>query len=309
MIEQEELVSVIIPTYKRAEYLKRAIESVLNQTYKNIEILVIDDNDPDSTYRRENEIMLKELVENKKIIYIKHPRNMNGAAARNTGIRKAQGKYITFLDDDDYFMKNRIETIVKQLKTNDEYDGAYTGFECMYNNNVIYQHYGEVSGNLKLEVLKQNSFFGTGSNMFFRSDCINKIGFFDEKFKRHQDMEYMVRFFDNAQILAIRDILVIKYLDSKINVPNFENMLLAKKMFLDKFKKEINSYNVETQNIIYFSNYMELLKCSENKDEYKKALDMIKKYKDVPIRYKFKLLRVKLSKNRLIYKIYKIIKK
>ena len=105
----EEKVSVIIPTYNRAESLKRAIDSVLNQTYKNVEIIVVDDNNPNTTYREENEKSIKKYYgENEKVKYIKHPENKNGAAARNTGIRNATGKYITFLDDDDYFMNNRI---------------------------------------------------------------------------------------------------------------------------------------------------------------------------------------------------------
>ena len=139
MNEQEDLVSVIIPTYKRAVYLKRAINSVLAQTYKNIEIIIIDDNDPISVYRRDNENMLKEFVEKNKVIYIKHPKNMNGATARNTGIKNAKGKYITFLDDDDYFFNNRIEIIVDRLKNNAEYDGAYTGFECVCDNKVVFK--------------------------------------------------------------------------------------------------------------------------------------------------------------------------
>ena len=155
----------------------------------------------------------------------------------------------------------------------------------------------------------QDSFFGTGSNMFFKTEAIKKIGFFDEKFTRHQDMEYMARFFNYGKILAIEDILVIKYLDDKTNVQNFKNMLFTKEMFLDKFKEDISAYDNKTQNIIYFSNYLELLKSSNNKQEYKKALDIIKKYKDVPIKYKKRLLRVRLSKNKLIYKIYKLLKK
>lgn len=308
MNKQEELVSVIIPTYKRAMYLKRAINSVLAQSYKNIEIIVVDDNEPDSIYRKDNENMLKEFIEENKVIYIKHPKNMNGAAARNTGIKKAKGKYITFLDDDDYFIDNRIEIIVDRLKNNAEYDGAYTGFKCVSNNKVVFKRNGEKSGNLKLNVLMQDSFFGTGSNMFFKAEIVKKIGFFDEKFTRHQDMEYMARFFDYGKILAVKDILVIKYLDDKTNVQNFKKMLCTKEMFLEKFKNDINSYNEKTQNIIYFSNYLELLKCSDNKQEYKEALNLIKKHKDVPIKYKKRLLRAKLSKNKLIYKIYKLLK-
>ena len=100
-------VSVIIPTYKGSDNLIRAIKSVLNQTYKNIEIIVVDDNDENSIFRKENEERLKSFIDDNKIIYLKHKCNKNGAAARNTGLRKSSGAYITFLDDDDYFLYNK----------------------------------------------------------------------------------------------------------------------------------------------------------------------------------------------------------
>ena len=122
----EGLVSVIIPTYKRSSCLLRAINSVLNQTYKKIEIIVVDDNNEDSLYRTENEKKLEKYVNKNKIIYLKHKKNLNGANARNTAIKKATGEYITFLDDDDYFLPDRIEKMVMVLKDNSNYDGAYS---------------------------------------------------------------------------------------------------------------------------------------------------------------------------------------
>ena len=83
---KEKMVSVIIPTYKRADYLTRAIDSVLNQTYNNIEIIVVDDNNSNSTDRKNTESIMQKYNENSKIKYIKHSKNMNGSAARNTGV-------------------------------------------------------------------------------------------------------------------------------------------------------------------------------------------------------------------------------
>ena len=111
-----ELVSIIIPTYKRNEKLKKAIESILKQTYQNIEIIVVDDNNPNTEYRKKNEILMQSYIKNSKVKYIKHEKNKNGAAARNTGINAANGKYIGFLDDDDEFLPTKIEKQVDVLE-------------------------------------------------------------------------------------------------------------------------------------------------------------------------------------------------
>ena len=124
-MKNEPLVSIIIPTYKRSNMLSRTIESVLNQTYQNIEIIVVDDNDKNTTYRKDTEIVMRKYKDNYKVKYIKHDKNMNGAVARNTGIRVSKGEYIGFLDDDDIFYKEKIQKQVEYLEKNIEYDAVY----------------------------------------------------------------------------------------------------------------------------------------------------------------------------------------
>ena len=112
MNNQDILISVVIPTYSRNATLKNAIESVLAQTYQNFEILVVDDNPPDSEWRKSTQELMKEYEENPKIRYIRNVRNLGGAGARNEGIKEAKGEYIAFLDDDDEYLPQKLE---KQL--------------------------------------------------------------------------------------------------------------------------------------------------------------------------------------------------
>lgn len=112
MNNQDILISVVIPTYSRNVTLKNAIESVLAQTYQNFEILVVDDNPPDSEWRKSTQELMKEYEENPKIRYIRNARNLGGAGARNEGIKEAKGEYIAFLDDDDEYLPQKLE---KQL--------------------------------------------------------------------------------------------------------------------------------------------------------------------------------------------------
>ena len=106
-------VSVIIPTYKRAKMLSRAIDSVLNQTYRNIEVIVVDDNNPNDEYRKATSLIMENYCTDERVHYICHEKNMNGSVARNTGMINASGEFVTFLDDDDIYMPQKVEKLVK----------------------------------------------------------------------------------------------------------------------------------------------------------------------------------------------------
>ncbi len=99
-------VSIVIPTYKRVEELKRALLSAINQTYKNIEIIVVDDNSNNKEIRSQVEELMKNYP---NVKYIKNKENKGGALSRNEGIKNATGKFISFLDDDDEIYKDKIE--------------------------------------------------------------------------------------------------------------------------------------------------------------------------------------------------------
>ena len=113
------LVSVIIPTYKRSDFLVRAIESVLNQTHKNIEIIVSDDNLPDSNFCKETAQKVKAFENTGKVKYLKTAGKTGGGAARNFAIKHCTGDYVAFLDDDDVFVPDKIEKQLKFMIDND----------------------------------------------------------------------------------------------------------------------------------------------------------------------------------------------
>lgn len=106
------LVSVIIPTYSRNVTLTRAIDSVLKQTHKNFEVIVVDDNPPESSWRKSTEEIMSSYEQDRRVRYIQNVQNCGGAVARNNGILTARGDYIAFLDDDDEYFPTKLE---KQL--------------------------------------------------------------------------------------------------------------------------------------------------------------------------------------------------
>lgn len=253
------LVSVIIPTYKRAQSLKRAIDSVLKQTYENLEIIVVDDNDSNSKYRRLTENIMKEYNNIPNIIYLKHKHNKNGSGARNTGLKYSKGSYITFLDDDDEIFVEKIERQVSSLeKLTDDYGAVYTGFNIVRGGKILSSHIPEMEGDLTVELLQMKWGTGSGSNLLFRKEVFEKIGFFDETLKRHQDWDIIIRMFESFKIYPIPLVLLNIYKDSRINVPNPDSFLEVKEKFFNKHQSIISKLNKEDLESIYKIHALEL---------------------------------------------------
>lgn len=126
-------VSVIMPSYKRHKGLVyRAINSLLNQTYDNMEVVLIDDNAKEELreYRAELESLVLEL-DDERIVYLQNQENLGGAGARNEGIKVATGEYITFLDDDDEYLPDKVKKQLTFMLEND-LDMSFTKL-CIYN--------------------------------------------------------------------------------------------------------------------------------------------------------------------------------
>lgn len=116
-----ELVSVVIPTYKRKDAFNRAINSVLKQTYENIEIIVVDDNvDEDISEYVQKSVENLQRNSNYNIQYIKNEQNLGGALTRNEGLKAAKGTYVAFLDDDDEYLEKNIEKKVERFKKSND---------------------------------------------------------------------------------------------------------------------------------------------------------------------------------------------
>ncbi|MCR5485070.1 MAG: glycosyltransferase [Clostridiales bacterium] len=133
-----EKVSVIIPTHKRPHFLSRAVDSVLAQTYGNVEIVVVDDNAPDSDDRRRTVNVMKQYKNIRRVIYVLNDRSLGGGPARNKGIEASTGSYITFLDDDDVYLPKKIEVQLRFMKEND-LEMSFTDVYLHDNNDRLFE--------------------------------------------------------------------------------------------------------------------------------------------------------------------------
>lgn len=197
------LISVVIPTYSRNDMLKRAINSVLNQTYKNFEIIVVDDNPAESEWRASTASMIAEYTDS-RVRYIQNEKNMGGGLTRNEGIKVAKGEYIAFLDDDDEYVPERLE---KQLKVfldsnNDKLALVYCYAKFINKDgSSTYSDRRDFHGNCLYEAMEQNCIAAT-SQWMVKKDLLEAVGCFPDV-PCKQDSQTILRLLKNGYELEV----------------------------------------------------------------------------------------------------------
>lgn len=182
MKSQVDLVTVYIPTHNRAKLIKRAILSVLNQTYSNIEIIVVDDGSSDNTYSE-----LFELIEKNQIVYLRNETPSGAPKARNKAISQAKGKYITGLDDDDYFLQDRIQAFVSSYKPDYSFVSSGQIVKSRSKQKTDYTH----PENVDLKKIMSSNI--VGNQIFTETYKLREVGGFDESLLAWQDYDLWIR--------------------------------------------------------------------------------------------------------------------
>lgn len=269
-------VSIIIPTYKSRGGLIKSVDSALRQSYPDIEVIVVDDNSPDSLERKSTEHIMMAYENEPRVIYLKHKENKNGAAARNTGIHYSTGDYIAFLDDDDEFLETKIERQVEYLETHDKYSAVYNYSYVNGKKETIHPYEGDVS--IPLLMCRTKMFT---PSLMFRREALDAIGGFDESFRRHQDYELLLKFFANAyEIGCLREYLTIVH-SLGGNKPDANKSLEIKEQFLQTFDGVISSLdnkNPGIRNQIIAANYEAIFESCLSQRKWKLAASVFRKY-------------------------------
>jgi glycosyltransferase involved in cell wall biosynthesis len=272
------LVSVIIPTYKRPDMLGRAIDSVLGQSYTNIEVIVVDDNSEGDKYRLETIRYMERYSNDCRVKYIKHIMNQNGSAARNTGIHNSVGEYIAFLDDDDFFLKNRIKEAIHFLQSSSiDCGGVCCNYIKKYKNKIY-----KVSQNVGCftscyELLSAQIDYASGSTLIIKKKILNKTGLFDTSFKRHQDWEFLIRLFRFYHIEILPAVGVVICANGIRNTPCTDVLLYVKRRLLQTFAIDIETLECWKRTDIYQAQWKEIV-CNYLKErKYKAAISFARK--------------------------------
>jgi len=248
-------VSVVIPTYNRASFLKEAVDSVLAQTYVIDELIIIDDGSTDNT-----EETIKDYTD-KRIKYFKHEKNkgnIGGSIARNTGIKLATGEFIAFLDDDDLWQPQKIE---KQLALFDKAPArvaaVYTGYYVINDQKNIVGLINPKDSYSSFNKLITRNWIGTTSTVMVRATVLAKIGLFDETLPACQDWDLWIRIARKYTILPLKEPLVklrvhTKGSQKKRITENYQNLIKGREALYLKIKKDLVKSSPATRAEYYF---------------------------------------------------------
>ncbi len=243
-------ISIIIPTYNSSDLVIRAIDSALNQTHDEIEVIVVDDASTDNT-----EQVIDSHRNKHNLTHVRHDENKGASAARNTGLAYATGDYIAYLDADDEWHPRKLEKQLTTLESkSDDWVAVHCGIDwqgplrtkCLYfissiltpNKKTSIKEGGE---ELIKDVLLMNLLTGS-STLLVRRETVEKIGGFDPNFPRHQDLEFLIRILEEGKLAYVGDLLVTKYHTGK---PSIQDYATGKEMLLTKFSDRVTTLEDE----------------------------------------------------------------
>lgn len=250
------MISCVIPTYKRCDSLGRAIDSVLAQTYDNLEVLVVDDNERGSIESQAVKDMLTHYTD-PRVKYVEQVKHINGAEARNAGVRASKGDYIAFLDDDDEWLPEKLEKQMNFLSANPEVDGV----SCLYNEyskGVLFHSCPPYTCEKIHKKIFQRDVAVFTSTVLLKKGKLLKAGLFDNNLRRHQDLQLLLDFTKVNKFDVVPEYLVKLHSDSDINRPSFEKLEKIKEMFFNSVSEQLMLYSKREQREIKAAHYFEL---------------------------------------------------
>ena len=226
-------VSVIIPTHNRPELLKKAVSSVLNQTYKNLEIIVIDD----GLEKRAEEVI--NSFHDTQLKYIQHLEEKGGSAARNLGIKNATGYFIAFLDDDDEWVPEKLAIQMAQFESTPREVGfCFSAVENIYSDRKYITTVPSGIGDYHKLALSYFKSMLTVT-LIVKKYVFEEIGMFDEQFPSHQEADLMIRVTKKFKGLGIDQPLVRVSMGGHQQVgSSLERRILGREMLLEKHSDE-----------------------------------------------------------------------
>ena len=256
MIENKTLVSIIIPTFNRPFYLIRAVKSVIEQSYKNWECIIVDDNSPISA-----KDTLKDLITlDQRISIIKNERTKFASESRNIGISNSKGNYIAFLDDDDYWQKDKLKLQLKYMEEFN-YKISYSWSYIINRNNKITVREPQLEGNI-FDLMLSGQPLCNCSTVIVEKQILEKIGGFNKYLKRGNDGDLLRRLSQFYKIGLVKKKLVFYQVNTQgTNISQNNEVGIKRSLKSYKYRLKFFNKEIKSRPIVYSHICLEISKC------------------------------------------------
>lgn len=259
----DKLVSIVLPVYNGEKYLAQSIESVLNQTYKNFELIIVNDCSTDSS----EEIILKYKSQDDRIVYIKNEINSKLPKSLNNGFAIAKGEYFTWTSDDNMYHQNAIGTMVGFMEQHTDVGLVY----CDYN---MIDEYGKFRNKVNVESKEKLMYHNTiGACFMYRSIVAENVGDYNVSCFLVEDYEYWLRVNLFCDIFPLHECLYdYRWHDGSLTLTKKQEIQDALEALQWKYLEKYKSIGIE-ENVLF--DYLDYL-ISYNKKKTKKVILKIK---------------------------------
>lgn len=237
-------VSVVLPTYRRPEMLERALGTVVAQTYRDWELIVVDDNGAGTEAQQRTEALVRASEPAVRPTYLVHEQNRGGAAARNTGIRHARGEFVAFLDDDDAWAPEKLELQVGCFDENGpDVALVYCRAQVVDETTGTTHAWATDGASHTLRDLLRRNTVGSTSLVVCRREALLEIGGFDERLPAKQDVDLYVRLAQRYRFAFVDRVLHTGYRHAQGSIgKSLDGTIRAHEVYYAKHAALIEAY-------------------------------------------------------------------
>ncbi len=245
MMSNQPLISVVIPSFNGQRFIKEAIESVIGQTYKDWELILVDDGSSDETPK----IMLEYSHNYSNISFHRHSQNLGLPSALNFGFAKAKGDYYTWISDDNIFRNDALKTMIDAIVDSDI---VYANYDAIDENRAIIS--SQKTGKIENIIFR----YVVGPCFLYKAICHHKINGYDERYKTCEDYDFFLRlFYQNFCFKKIDQNLFLFRIHQQQMSSNKKNLLLKTEEIIIRNAKN-NHHKISRRDLskIYLSRFL-----------------------------------------------------
>lgn len=231
-------VSVVLPTYGRPDLLDRAISTVVDQTFSDWELIVVDDNGAGTPVQEQTATVVAGMGTDPRVKYVVHEQNRGGGAARNTGIARAQGAFVAFLDDDDAWEPQKLERqLARFAEGPSEVALVYCRMRTVDERAGIVGTWQTDGASHSVRRLLERNTVGSTSAVMVRRQALADVGGFDESLPSKQDIDLYVRLAQLHEFAFVDEVLLTRYLHGGGSIgKNLDGTIRAHEIFYAKHR-------------------------------------------------------------------------